>query len=98
MLLLLGLILCSAAAVAQEGSPPERRGTKLEEKNTIAGICVNAGRAKNLRGIELKNYAKICMAEAQLACLKKAVAENQNGGRQRKQFMDNCLATATPSP
>ena len=66
------------------------RSASREIARRKAASCRNEARRQNLRGREVADFTVICVAEARLACLKRAVQE-QVRGAQRRDYIDGCL-------
>jgi hypothetical protein len=71
-------------------------GLGAEKKRLTA--CLQEGTAKGFRGLELRDYAVVCVAEARLTCLKQAVAQKVRGS-DRNDFVAKCMvSSARPYP
>jgi hypothetical protein len=56
-----------------------------------SGACRREGARQNLRGPELRDSVAICLAEARLACLKRAVEARTGRGAERQDYINRCL-------
>jgi hypothetical protein len=61
------------------------------EKKRMAA-CMQQGTAKGMRGLDLRDFTIVCVAEARLTCLKQAVAQKLRGP-ERKDFIGRCLGS-----
>jgi hypothetical protein len=89
MCLLLVALPTLAAAQAPGGRDDDERSGRRERSEKMKA-CLEQGRAQNLRGPDLRDFASVCALEARLACLKQAVAAKARGPA-RKTFVNECM-------
>jgi hypothetical protein len=77
------------------GTPPQQAAEPPEEReppNTNASkrtVCLNKVRHQGLRGADRINAIQLCVEEARLSCLKKAIAQKINGPA-RRDYLRTC--------
>jgi hypothetical protein len=54
--------------------------------------CRQEGTNKGMRGVDLQDYVAVCVLEARLACLKRAVAEKIRPPA-RRDFISKCMGS-----
>jgi hypothetical protein len=87
------LLLTALPTLAMAQTPGARddddRSSRRERSEKMKA-CLEQGRAQNLRGPDLRDFASVCALEARLACLKQAVAAKARGAA-RKTFLAECM-------
>jgi hypothetical protein len=76
----------AAPAKPARAKPAPNPGEALRRKTCRDGAD------QSLKGADLKDAVEVCMAEARLSCLKKAV-EDKVRGKQRQAFMSTCTGS-----
>lgn len=83
-----------ATPPAPDATPPAsnaaRRAARRGRASGKRGECRQEARRQGLRGRKAADHAVICLQEARLECLKKAVADGI-AGRGRRDYIRNCM-------
>jgi hypothetical protein len=92
---LVSLVSAAKLASAQQ-APAPTPGAEESKQGRSAAVrskrqaCRQEGQGKGSRRPDLQDYVAICVAEAQVACLKQAV-EQKVRGPARRDFIAKCL-------
>lgn len=81
-------------AAGPQGAPAQQNATPQQEReprgaNAMRNACLGKARQQGLRGSQLIDAVQLCVAEAHLSCVKKAIAQHINGPA-RRDYLRTC--------